>query len=238
MVERVELANFNDVAALPSGHPSLVDQSLVGSFTHTSSTRDSGQQLRAWDANPLFAGYVFDLCGLTLDKTAPQEWRLEDEVAWVRVERASDGCFRLRVAGHDAPKPLAAVYAAAIHGHLHPLGRTELPTWKRRALLEAGCIDLPQIELAPLSEDADEPTHALWDGIALLLRVRNQRPIEPLPLARRFLQRWVPQSESDVRRGMEYLEPRYIWRAGSFTKPGRTRALTLWRVERFDEARP
>jgi hypothetical protein len=136
------------------------------------------------------------------------------------------------VGEHHAPVPLAVVYASSVAGYFHPVGRTELPTWKRRALDEAGCVSLPAVTLAALPEDAPDVTSELWAAIGLLLRARGGPATDPLPLARRFLRRWVPQSERAVRRGMEYLEEkRLIWRVAYHVQPGGTRPTTLWRVE-------
>lgn len=234
-VERLGMADLGRVPSRLSlvDDSSLVDRSLVETSSKGRSLLGmTSQALRSWDTDFGFARFVLTCAGLELEELGVQPWKLGAETHSVVVERARDGCFRLRVDEHRVPAPLAVVYAATVASHYQPLGRAEFPCWKRRALLEAGSISLPAVTLAPLPEEATEETSELWTAIALLLRVRGEPATEPLPLTRRFLRRWVPQSEWVVRQGMEYLEKkRLVWRVANYLRPGGVRPTTLWRVE-------
>jgi hypothetical protein len=199
----------------------------------------TGQELAALDADETLAQHVLARAGLELVEGVAQVWKLAESELHVRAERAADGRWRVLVAGHDAPAPLAVVYAAAVSGEFRWLGAGTFPRWKRRALLEAGLVGMPDVTLANLPDDASESTRLLWNAIQLLVRVRmlgGERAADALPLSRPFLRHWTPASERGTRTGMETLERLgLIWRVGSYTKSSGRRPLTLWGVRLSDE---
>lgn len=195
-----------------------------------------GKELAALDADDALARFIFARAGLELlDEGEPQVWKLSDGLELEALtERADDGRWRVLVAGHDAPAPLAVVYAAAVSGEFRWLSAGTFPRWKRRALVEAGLVALPNVTLANLPTDVSESTRLLWDAIQLLVRVRvlgGERAADALPLSRPFLRHWTPASERGTRTGMETLERLgLIWRVGSYTKSSGRRPLTLWGI--------
>lgn len=194
-----------------------------------------GEKLAVLDADEAFARFVFARASLDLDEGRTQTWVLGGATFQTAVERGADGRFRLLVAGHEAPMPLPCVYAASVSDEFRWLTRGELPRWKRRALLEAGVVGIPDVQLAALPEDTLAATRAVYAGIELLVRVRvlgGELAGDPVPLSRPFLCRWVPASERAVRTGMEELERLgHIHRAGVHVKSGGRRPLRLWTVE-------
>jgi hypothetical protein len=136
-------------------------------------------------------------------------------------------------------KPLAYRYAAAISGEARRLGGSEYGLWKRRLLLDGGFIQHPAVALAVLPTGAGSHTRRLWPAIELLIcaRLLGGTPVDdPLPLARRFLRRWVPMGERSVRTAMEELEAlEFVILVGTHVPEG-GRSTNLWRVRGWEEA--
>lgn len=201
----------------------------------------SGKELALLDTDERFARFVFTRAGLELREGLSQAWTLPQEVLEVAAQRGADGRWRALVAGHDVPAPLAVVYAAAVSGHFHWLGSGVFPRWKRRALLEGGFVGVPLVSLANLPDGVSESTLVVWGAIELLVRVRvlgGEAAKDALPLSRPFLSHWTPASERTTRTGMETLERlEFISRAGSHTKSGGRRPLTLWQARLAEEER-
>jgi hypothetical protein len=195
----------------------------------------SGAALSALDADDTLARFVCERAGLEFAEGKPQTWRLSEETIPTVLECAEDGRWRAVLAGHEAPAPLAVIYAAAVSGEFQWLSAGAFPRWKRRALLEAGLVGTPPVALAELPCDISEPVCLMWDAVELLVRVRvlgGERARDALPLSRRFMCRWAPLSDRSTRTAMETLERRdFIWRVSRWAKSGGQRPLTLWGVK-------
>ena len=83
-----------------------------------------GKALAALDADEGLARFVFESAGLNLE-VKPQTWTVGDAVLETRVERSGEGLWRAVVAGHEAPVPLASIYAASVSGEIRSLGHSE-----------------------------------------------------------------------------------------------------------------
>ena len=201
----------------------------------------SGSELSALDADSTLARFIVERAGLEFAEGRPQLWRLSDETISTILERADDGRWRAVLAGHEAPAPLAVIYAAAVSGEFHWLSAAVFTRWKRRALLEAGLVGMPAVSLADLPADGvSDSTRFMWGAIELLVRVRvlgGDRARDALPLSRHFLRRWAPLADRPTRTAMETFERlEYIWRVGRYAKSGGQRPLTLWGVRLSEDA--
>jgi hypothetical protein len=157
-----------------------------------------------------------------------------DLAAW--DENAAVNRFVDRLAAGGAPdKPLGYRYAAAISGEERFLGKPELGNWTRRLLIEGGFVGRPPVALAGLPDGAGAATRELWPAIELLVhaRVLGGTPAsEPLPLSRRFLQRWARMTEARVRAAMEELESLGYVQREREEALANGRRLILWSVRR------
>ena len=230
---------FGKEVVVPYGHSSPVDSPMDIRPLWTGEVL-RGQALAALDADERLARFVFTRAGLDLLEGEPQAWTLGSATLETMVERSTHGHWRALVAGHEAPAPLAVVYASAVSGEFHWLSAGTFPRWKRRALLDAGLVGVPDVRLVGLPDEASDATRELWTAIELLVRVRvlgGETARDPLPLSRPFLCHWTPLSERSTRTGMESLECwELIRRDRPHMKSGGRRALMLWTVQIADDS--
>jgi hypothetical protein len=90
----------------------------------------TGKELAALDGEETLARHVLARAGLELVEGVAQVWKLAESELDVRVERAENGRWRVIVASHEAPAPLAVVYASAVSGEFDRLSTGTFPRWE------------------------------------------------------------------------------------------------------------
>jgi hypothetical protein len=203
------------IPAAARGTPASQVESAVRGPLGTS-TRDS-----TWDGKSSWDGDVL---------------REDDLAAW--DDHPTFVSFINEIAGNVAAGfPPAYRYAAVVSGEERKLSKPEFVQWKRRGLLDSGAVPRPPVLLPALPDELSVHAHRVWPQIELLLQVRvlgGTPARDPLPLTRRFLRRWVPMREGQVRTAMEELEAReFVMKAGTYPTKG-TRPMNLWVVRLLD----
>ena len=200
-----------------------------------------GGALAAWDGREDFPRWVLSKAGLRWAPEERQTWTAlgrEIQVAvWEGDER---GFVVVRVlAGWPIPPAppslsLTEVYIITVAGEWPPRRGAgerspERALWKRRALSEAGLVELPPFQPHTLPDGALPSAALTWE---VIVSVRRCHLSDPLPLVVPFLMRWSAGrlTESQAISGKRILERQAFIEhvgdaAGRFGKPTK-----LWRV--------
>jgi hypothetical protein len=202
----------------------------------------SRSHLLDFDGMPEFGRFVCEHAGLRCVVGEKQDWavgahRLRVEVAldrdrviyvvWVRSG------WPPKLKKRTAPLILAEVYGIGITENVAYFNSPTLSYFKHRALLEAGLLDKPRVQLAELPDGAPASAVATWDLIGDLAVVRKAsgQPLDETPLSAPQLARWYGIGDWTIRAGKDWLERNgYITRNGLL--PSQLKPLVLWSLRR------
>lgn len=176
-------------------------------------------ELRQWDGSQDFACWIAERAGLHPMKDVRQAWHVCGQtlqVEWVLDERFFTVLFvRSGWPTQPARKSLCLgeVFYIVHTGNLRAPDKPTLSRYKMRALLAAGLLPAPPLDVAPLPLHAPPAAVATWNVILNLVTVRlalGDPPDEPMPLVAPWLASWAGAdsgvAEPTIRSGKEWLE--------------------------------